>query len=223
MRVVIPNFLDEEMLSHYMSHYNQDETPNFNNFSWIDNPVLPNKRHTEYFIQYNDKIHDQVYIDYFLQKVSPYFDISRYKLRASIMRSIQIGGRSQWHSDETSKLKEEVLSITIYLNREWDLGWGGLYLYNTDGENKFYIPKFNEANCVLSPIKHSVSTIDKEAKAPRNSLQLWFYRPIEEENKTYNPELIEEIFDKPVPQYTYSPPRVEEVVIKQKNTWVNRG
>ena len=37
------------------------------------------------------------------------------------------------------------------------------------------------------------------------------------------PELIEEIFNNPVPKVIDPPPRVEEVIIKPKNTWINRG
>lgn len=202
MQVTIPNFLDHEKLNECLSYYNADGSPKLELEEWKEVTIVPNKHHLEYMHSYSSFFSDEGFKNYFLDKVKPYINTDGFKFRAGMLRSIQIGGRAPWHSDHTPTLKEEVLAITIFLNEEWHLSWGGLYLYHLDGMNRFLIPKFNEANCLLSPVEHSISTIDKDAKAPRNSLQLFFFR-----------DLIEKPKD----------PEVSEKIIKPKMDWVNRG
>lgn len=234
MQRIIPNFLDGEYLELCGSCFNEDETPNLDwskdNMKWMEHGAVPNKHHVEYIIMLDRFKNDSNFINYFLNKVKPLFDIERYTLRAALIRSVQIGGKSQLHSDHTPALagKEEVLSITIYLNKHWELAWGGLYVYydlEDDNKGKFYIPEYNHANCVKSPMMHCITTIDKDAKAPRNSLQMWFRRNIDPNEPTESicplppPEDIQEV-PAPAPE---PEPIKNPVPPKVANRWINLG
>ena len=71
-----------------------------------------------------------------------------------------------WHTDTHMKR-----AITIYLNKEWELDWGGYLCVNVNDEYKSIIPKYNMA-VELSNIPHSVTTVNIDAPM-RETIQIF--------------------------------------------------
>lgn len=64
-------------------------------------------------------------------------------------------------------------AMTIYLNPEWHINWGGLFLYqDIDYSFRAVVPSFNTAVVNLAAVPHAVSIIGNDAP-PRVTLQLF--------------------------------------------------
>jgi hypothetical protein len=75
-----------------------------------------------------------------------------------------------WHNDGHVNA-----ALTIYLNKKWDINWGGYFLYEDDNEIKAIIPDFNLALLQRGGEKglpHCVTTTNIDADL-RISLQLF--------------------------------------------------
>jgi len=78
------------------------------------------------------------------------------------------GSYISWHTDAMYET-----SITLYLNPEWELNWGGLFLYEaSDSELKAVAPKFNTAVLNKSGTSHATSIIETGAPL-RMTLQIF--------------------------------------------------
>jgi hypothetical protein len=67
-------------------------------------------------------------------------------------------------------------SMTIYLNPEWIVDWGGLFLYeDTDGTYRAIVPKFNTAVLNSEATPHTVTLVANNSP-PRVTLQLFKLR-----------------------------------------------
>lgn len=73
-----------------------------------------------------------------------------------------------WHSDRAYKA-----ALTIYLNKNWDENWGGIFLYKQNNEIKGIIPEKNKAILQEGSLQHSVSMITPDSDY-RYTLQLFF-------------------------------------------------
>ena len=62
---------------------------------------------------------------------------------------------------------------TIYLNNEWHINQGGLFVYKQNNEHKVYVPEFN--SMVLNDDKswHLVTPVSVYAGKFRTTLQIW--------------------------------------------------
>lgn len=63
-----------------------------------------------------------------------------------------------WHLDGTYDS-----ALTIYLNKNWDKNWGGLFLYKENNEIKAFIPKKNTGILLEGGIEHCVTTTNINA------------------------------------------------------------
>lgn len=84
------------------------------------------------------------------------------------------GSYIAWHSDD-----ENALAMTIYLNRVWELNWGGWFLFKSDTDQlvQAILPQFNLGLVYETPLMHSVVLSNPDAP-PRLSLQIFVTKAI---------------------------------------------
>ena len=75
------------------------------------------------------------------------------------------------HNDGT-----RTFGATIYLNKEWDANWGGIFLWKEDEDDeimKGILPKPNMMVLNDEREMHMVTSISPDCKEPRCSIQIW--------------------------------------------------
>ena len=72
-----------------------------------------------------------------------------------------------WHDDSNY-----IFTITVYLNKEWHIDFGGLFIYKENNELKCLFPKYNTAVSFVPPIGHTTTTTNINASF-RESLQIF--------------------------------------------------
>lgn len=72
-----------------------------------------------------------------------------------------------WHTDSHVKR-----AITIYLNKTWDVDYGGFLCYKEDQEFKCIIPEYNKSIEMKGNTPHSVLTVNINAPM-RETLQIF--------------------------------------------------
>lgn len=78
------------------------------------------------------------------------------------------GSYISWHNDGAHDV-----AITVYLNPDWELDWGGLFLYEEAKNSiKAIPPKFNTAVKNTNEVLHAVSAITNDALV-RVTLQIF--------------------------------------------------
>lgn len=90
-----------------------------------------------------------------------------YKIRNFVWRKLSY---LPWHDDQGYNS-----AVTIYLNDDWNIDWGGIFLYKEKGSPfvQGYVPKFNTAVKNDSGIWHAVTHISADAEFPRVTIQLF--------------------------------------------------
>ena len=79
------------------------------------------------------------------------------------------GSHIPWHNDTGYKG-----AITIYLNDNWNINHGGLFLFKSDNDNiNALVPKKNMAVIQLGGVPHSVSATTKNSII-RKTIQMFF-------------------------------------------------
>lgn len=73
-----------------------------------------------------------------------------------------------WHKD--SKRKG---AATIYLNKKWDIDWGGYLMWKKNDEIKSLVPEFNNAAINDSNVDHSTTLTTLDAPA-RETIQIFW-------------------------------------------------
>jgi hypothetical protein len=63
---------------------------------------------------------------------------------------------------------------TIYLNKNWDIDWGGLYLWLKDDKLNAEKPEFNKLIINTNNTRHGTSIINYNAPEERLTLQVFF-------------------------------------------------
>lgn len=66
-----------------------------------------------------------------------------------------------------------VFSATIYLNKNWNMDNGGLFIYEDGDEYKALCPKQNVMVVNDTWDKHMVTSVSPFAHEPRHTLQIW--------------------------------------------------
>ena len=68
-----------------------------------------------------------------------------------------------------------IFGATIYLTPEWNINWGGLFVYEDAevGELRINFPYFNSININTRKIRHMVTTVSPLTPYPRHTLQIW--------------------------------------------------
>lgn len=77
------------------------------------------------------------------------------------------GSYIPWHNDVMSKF-----AATVYLNPNWELNWGGLFLYQTNDGIKATPPNFNTAVVNEGNVLHATSILANDSP-PRVTLQIF--------------------------------------------------
>lgn len=73
-----------------------------------------------------------------------------------------------WHDDASHKY-----SATVYLNKTWDVNWGGYLAYQEPGADvKCFVPTYNACVCYPTPLMHTVQLTSISAPM-RESLQIF--------------------------------------------------
>jgi hypothetical protein len=73
-----------------------------------------------------------------------------------------------WHHDAHQKF-----GATIYLNDEWDINDGGIFVYEHDGELKAHLPTFNTMMINDNKSGHMVTPVSPFAKHDRYTVQIF--------------------------------------------------
>lgn len=64
---------------------------------------------------------------------------------------------------------------TIYLNKNWNIDHGGVFLWDENGETLAKVPEYNSMMLNDSKQTHRVTTITPNAPEPRMTIQIWGY------------------------------------------------
>lgn len=109
--------------------------------------------------------------EYLNPKLAAMAGFEEYYMTACFLHSWQHGSGINWHMDSVSDKTR--IGLTVYLNQQWSVNWGGLFLWEKDGNTGWYNPQYNSAVWFESPLWHSVSIISRAAAYPRLSLQVF--------------------------------------------------
>ena len=83
----------------------------------------------------------------------------------------QRGSHIPWHDDYSRN--KDYAGSTIYLNVEWDINSGGLFLYKEDNQIKAEVPEYNKM-IFLEKIEHAVTMITPSSPNVRITMQCFF-------------------------------------------------
>jgi hypothetical protein len=84
-----------------------------------------------------------------------------------ILHSMKDGSGINWHSDKNHKY-----GITYYINKNWNLKFGGEFLFINENANGFIPLVGNSLVIVKAPLKHKVTPIMKPL-IPRKTIQIF--------------------------------------------------
>lgn len=171
------NFLSDEMFEktfkHVMEIIRSNSKFGISNFNWQNYIVLESAPVLLYTL--NDEN-----TPFFHELVSEVEKKTQYSLSVPIINFYIWTNSSYipWHDDGAYSA-----GLTIYLNNDWDLNWGGLFLYkDKDEEIKSIAPKKNRAVLQEGGVPHSVTLTTKQADY-RYTLQI-FFKHKEKENRS---------------------------------------
>lgn len=63
---------------------------------------------------------------------------------------------------------------TIYLNKHWEIDWGGLYIWQEDGKLNIEKPEFNKLIINKGNTKHGTTLLNYNIPEERLTLQIFF-------------------------------------------------
>jgi hypothetical protein len=168
---IIDNFLEPEIIQQLKDKFNDSKGKaafEVNEFGRWDPNLHVGNYGPVYMLPLNE------YIDYFQEKCNKtHWEFQNATLSTVFMQIWMNGSGINWHHDTDDRV-----AATVYLNEEWNLNWGGLFLYQGEnGTNSSWInPHYNRCVWFKSPLWHCVSLISKAAPYPRLSIQLFFER-----------------------------------------------
>ena len=81
-----------------------------------------------------------------------------------------------WHKNSGISMHDDNgrYGCTIYLNKEWDINWGGIFIWNDGEELKALNPTYNMMVLNAENEDHMVTTVSPYSDDFRYSLQIWF-------------------------------------------------
>ena len=166
---IIPNFLEKDVLDSILEKYNDSRGRarfEVNEMGrWTDDLYTGNFGPV-YVLPLEE------YMEYFTRKFSHIPVCENYTIAACFMHIWSKGSGIRWHQDSAGGAQR--MAATIYLNEVWDSNWGGLFIYEKDGNHNWYNPQFNQCVWFESPMWHCVSIIANNIPEPRLSIQLFF-------------------------------------------------
>jgi hypothetical protein len=155
--------LDEKIES--ILYKSNPDTPNFTTSltSWEDNLKKSSSPIIRYVLNQNDTELYKILKKEIESKIPYYIDniIIHFSPKLSYI---------PWHNDG-----HVMAALTIYLNKNWDINWGGYFLYKESDEIKAIVPDFNLALLQKggkNGVPHCVTTTNIDSDL-RISLQLF--------------------------------------------------
>lgn len=163
--IILEEFLDENALELCSFHFQKiidREARGWTNASWSKDL---NKNSSLVFITHFKELTD--YIHSKLSSFNSWFLYSEVKVTYCIYGP---GSKLNLHDDSIHRY-----AGTIYLNQNWDIEDGGLFMYRPKISKKFEIivPTFNTAVINVESELHQVTQISPAAKQLRHSIQFW--------------------------------------------------
>jgi|TARA_R110001592_G_scaffold11657_10_gene57201 hypothetical protein len=81
-----------------------------------------------------------------------------------------------WHKNSGISMHDDNgrYGCTIYLNREWDINWGGIFIWNDGEELRALNPTYNMMVLNAENEDHMVTMVSPYSDDFRYSLQIWF-------------------------------------------------
>tara|TARA_R100000908_G_scaffold51861_1_gene27136 strand:- start:873 stop:1370 length:498 start_codon:yes stop_codon:yes gene_type:complete len=81
-----------------------------------------------------------------------------------------------WHKNSGISMHDDNgrYGCTIYLNKEWDINWGGIFIWYDGEELKALNPTYNMMVLNTHNEDHMVTTVSPFSDDFRYSLQIWF-------------------------------------------------
>lgn len=168
---IYKNFLSNESIEKLdnkiedILYKSNPDVPNFTTSltSWEDNLKKSSSPIIRYVLNENDIELFQILKKEIESKISYYIDgiVIHFSPKLSYI---------PWHNDS-----HVTAALTIYLNKIWDINWGGYFLYNKNNEIKAIIPEFNLGVLQrggVTGVSHCVTTTNMDADL-RISLQLF--------------------------------------------------
>jgi len=208
---IIPNFLKGDMLEYAEELFSNFPDPKY---TWVKSEFVPNNHHVEYHTDVSEHSKYEPLRKYLYDNLKEIIGDDNYRL-IFYGRAWESGARHIWHND-VRETNIDTIAVTIYMNKHWEIDWGGLHLYEENGDRKFYVPTYNDAIITYSPQMHAVSTIDRDADM-RKTIQIFFKKI-----KTEECPLPEKIVSQPAHPEPLPEP-VEVKPIPKTNRWMNLG
>lgn len=166
---IIPNFLQQETIDLIIEKYK----------SSVGKPVFEVNDMGRWQSNLHHGNFGPVYILPLDQELAPHLhskmqsnnEFKDHVVSACFLHVWQQGSGINWHHDSIGE--NHRIGMTVYLNPSWNVNWGGLLLWEKDGQTGWFSPQYNYAVWIQSPLWHSVSIINRAAEYPRLSLQLF--------------------------------------------------
>ena len=166
MITVKNNFLDETFIDDFIKNIikeSQEYRPIWkSNINWGDNIVKNsslvlayeiNKEHLNYikskFIELNDKFKDKEIVGHFYIWTK--------------------GSYIPMHNDSNYEY-----GCTIYLNKYWNIDWGGLYIWKENDKLNIEKPEFNKLIINKGNTKHGTTLLNYNVPEERLTIQIFF-------------------------------------------------
>ena len=160
------NFLDETFINNFIQNIikeSQEYKPIWkSNINWGENIVKGsslvlayeiNKEHLHYikskFIELDDKFKDKEIVGHFYIWTK--------------------GSHIPMHNDSNYEY-----GCTIYLNKYWDIDWGGLYIWKEGDKLNIEKPEFNKLIINKGNTKHGTTLLNYNVPEERLTLQIFF-------------------------------------------------
>lgn len=83
------------------------------------------------------------------------------------------GSQINWHDDVHDQSWEE-LTTTIYLNKNWNINWGGLFLCKDSNDSptgQWFAPIHNQLSWFVPPVWHATTMCTNSMTEPRLNIQ----------------------------------------------------
>ena len=160
------NFLDETFINNFIQNIikkSQEYKPIWkSNINWGENIVKDsslvlayeiNKEHLNYikskFVELDDKFKDKEIVGHF-------YIWTR-------------GSYIPMHNDSNYEY-----GCTIYLNKHWEIDWGGLYIWKDNDKLNIEKPEFNKLIINKGNTKHGTTLLNYNVPEERLTLQIFF-------------------------------------------------
>lgn len=166
---IVQDFLDQSLIDSILNNYEDAKgKPLFevNEMGRWHQSLYDGNFGPVYVMRFPEEIQQQL-----ISRVSLIPETADYEFGTTFLHIWQPGSGINWHMDSVDTT--ERIGITIYLNREWSVNWGGLFLWEKDGTTGWFSPQYNSAVWFKSPLWHSVSIINRAALTPRISVQMF--------------------------------------------------